>query len=68
MADSRYEQVRTKLRRSLWTESRNQNQVIVSFQEQPEAFRTLFDNIINYYTKVRETVIGIEEIWVFLIE
>jgi len=68
MADSRYEQVRNNLRRQLWTESRNNNQVIVSFQQQPEEFRKLFDTIIKYYTRVREAVIGIEEIWVFLIE
>jgi hypothetical protein len=41
---------------------------MVSFSQKPEAFRKLFDTIIKYYTRVREAVIGIEEIWVFLIE
>jgi hypothetical protein len=68
MADSRYEQVRTDLRRQIWTEVRKNNEVMVSFSQNPEAFRKLFDTIIKYYTRVREAVIGIEEIWVFLIE
>jgi hypothetical protein len=41
---------------------------MVSFAHKPESFRKLFDTIIKYYTRVREAVIGIEEIWVFLIE
>jgi hypothetical protein len=68
MADSRYEQVRTDLRRQIWTEVRKNNEVMVQFSQKPEAFRKLFDTIIKYYTRVREAVIGIEEIWVFLIE
>lgn len=40
----------------------------MSFQTKPEQFRKLFDTIIKYYTRVREAVIGIEEIWIFLIE
>jgi hypothetical protein len=31
MADNRYEQVRTDLRRQIWTEVRKNNEVIVSF-------------------------------------
>lgn len=68
MADTRYEQVRTDLRRQIWTEVRKNNEIMVSFNQKPEAFRKLFDTIIKYYTRVREAVIGIEEIWVFLIE
>jgi hypothetical protein len=41
---------------------------MIPFSSKPEAFRKLFDTIIKYYTRVREAVIGIEEIWVFLIE
>ncbi len=68
MADNRYEQVRTDLRRQIWSEVRKNNEVMVSFVHKPESFRKLFDTIIKYYTRVREAVIGIEEIWVFLIE
>lgn len=68
MADSRYEQVRTDLRRQIWQEVRKNNEVIVALPHKPEAFRKIFDTIIKYYTRVREAVIGIEEIWVFLIE
>ena len=68
MADNRYEQVRTDLRRQIWSEVRKNNEVMVSFTQKPESFRKLFDTIIKYYTRVREAVIGIEEIWVFLIE
>ena len=68
MADNRYEQVRTDLRRQIWSEVRKNNEVMVSFTHKAESFRKLFDTIIKYYTRVREAVIGIEEIWVFLIE
>jgi hypothetical protein len=68
MTDSRYEKVRADIRRQIWTEVRKNNEVMISFSTKPEAFRKLFDTIIKYYTRVREAVIGIEEIWVFLIE
>jgi hypothetical protein len=68
MADNRYEQVRTDLRRQIWSEVRKNNEIMVAFAHKPESFRKLFDTIIKYYTRVREAVIGIEEIWVFLIE
>ncbi len=68
MADNRYEQVRTALRRQIWTDWRKNNEVIAPLSCKAENFRSLFDTIIKYYTRVREAVIGIEEIWVFLIE
>jgi hypothetical protein len=42
--------------------------MIVPFISKPEAYRKIFDMIIKFYSRVRECVIGIEEIWVFLIE
>jgi hypothetical protein len=60
--------VRTALRRQIWTDWRKNNEVIAPLSCKAENFRSLFDTIIKYYTRVREAVIGIEEIWVFLIE
>ena len=68
MSDSRYEQIRGDLRHRIWTEVRKNNETIVSFFSKPEAYRKIFDMIIKFYTRVREAVIGIEEMWVFLVE
>lgn len=68
LGDQRYEQVRADLRRQLFQEWRNSTEVIIPFAQKPEHYRRLFDMIIKYYTRVREAVIGVEEIWVFLIE
>jgi len=34
----------------------------------PDAYKRNFDMIIRFYTKVRDSVIDLEEIWVFLME
>lgn len=68
LASEAYESVRKEVRVKLWSELRKSFEVSVSFSKYPEQFRKLFDTLIKYYTRVREAVIGIEEIWVFLIE
>lgn len=42
--------------------------MLYSFYDKSENYRKLFDTIIKYYTRVQEAVIGVEEIWVFLVE
>ena len=68
MIDSRYEQIRNDLRHRIWSEVKKNNEIIVSFYSKADAYRKIFDMIIKFYTRVRESVIGIEEMWVFLIE
>jgi len=68
MNDSRYEQVKADLRYRIWREIRKSNEIIASFYQRPEGFRKLFDMLVKFYTRVREAVLGIEEMWIFLIE
>lgn len=68
MTDNRYEAIKTELRHRIWREVRKQNETIVDLYQRPDGFRRVFDMIIKFYTRVREAVVGIEEIWVFLIE
>lgn len=68
MSDNRYDQIRGDLRQRIWQEVRKSNETIVSLVAKPDAYRKVFDMIIKFYTRVREAVIGIEEMWVFLIE
>jgi predicted NACHT family NTPase len=68
LGDQRYEQVRADLRRQLFQEWRSSTEAITPFALKPEHYRRLFDLIIQYYTRVRDAVIGMEEIWAFLIE
>lgn len=68
MADSRYEKVKAELRHKIWREVRKNNEAITSLQSNHLQFQRIFDIIVRFYTRVREAVLGIEEIWVFLIE
>lgn len=68
MNDSRYEQVKSELRHRIWREIRKSNEIIASFYQKPEGFRKLFDMLVKFYTRVREAVLGIEEMWIFLVE
>ncbi len=68
MVDSNYEKVRNNLRHRIWSEVRRNNEMIAPFFSKPDSYRKIFDMIIKFYTRVRESVIGIEEMWVFLIE
>ena len=68
MEDERYEKVKSEIRHKIWEEVKKNNENLVSFYSKPDAYRKIFDMIIKFYTRVRESVIGIEEMWVFLIE
>jgi hypothetical protein len=68
MNDYRYEEIKSQLRYSIWRQIRRNNEVIQKLTSQPDDFRNIFDKIIKFYTKVKEAVLGIEEMWVFLIE
>jgi hypothetical protein len=68
MADNRYEKVKTELRQRIWREVRKNNEAITSLYFNHTQFQRVFDILVRFYTRVREAVLGIEEIWVFLIE
>lgn len=68
LGDPRYEQVRAQVRRQVFNEWRQSTEIIIPFSQKPEHYRRLFDLLIKYYMRVREAVVGVEEIWVFLIE
>ena len=68
MNDPKYEAIRNDLRRRIWAEMRKNNEVIVSFYQHPDAYQKVFDLMIKFYTRVRDAVIGIEEMWVFFME
>ena len=68
MADARYEKVKAELRHRIWREVRKNNEAITSLYFNHAQFQRIFDIIVRFYTRVREAVLGIEEIWVFLIE
>lgn len=68
MLDSKYESIRNDLRYRIWSEMRKNNEILVSFYQQPDSYQKVFDLIIKFYTRVRDSVIGIEEIWLFLME
>jgi len=63
-----YEQIKSELRSRIWREVRKSNETIAAFYQRPEGFRRIFDLIIRFYSRVREAVLEIEEIWIFLIE
>ena len=44
------------------------NETIVSFYQYPDAYQKIFDLLIKFYTRVRDSIIGIEEMWVFFME
>ncbi len=52
----------------MWQNIRKNNEIVVSFYEKVSEFRKMFNLIIKYYTRVREAVLAIEEIWVFIRE
>ena len=66
--DSRYEFIKKDLRHKIWSEMKKSNEVIVTLYSKPGAYKKIFDLIIKFYAKVRESVVGIEEMWVFLME
>jgi len=68
MLDSKYEAIRNDLRHRIWSEMRKNNEVIVSFYQQPDAYQKIFDLLIKFYTRVRDAIIDIEEMWVFFME
>lgn len=41
---------------------------IAHFVQGPEAYKRIFDMIIRFYTRVRDAVVNLEEIWMFLME
>jgi len=66
--DHRYDQVKAQLRYQLWQEVRKNNEIVASLYQKVESFRKIFNLILKYYTRVREAVFAIEEMWIFLIE
>lgn len=68
MADSRYEKVKAELRYRIWKEMRKNNEAITSLYSNHKQYEKIFDMLVGFYTRVREAVLGIEEIWVFLVE
>ena len=68
MNDSKYEEIKADLRYRIWREVRKSNETLISLHQNPSNYKKLFDMIIKFYSRVREAVLGIEEIWVFLLE
>lgn len=68
MSDQRYEQIRNDIRYRIWSEMRKNNEMIVSFYQHPDAYQKIFDLLIKFYTKVRDSILGIEEMWLFFME
>ena len=63
-----YEKARSIARHNMLKRQRANRYKIPHYQYGPEAYKRMFDMIIRYYTKVRDQVIKLEEIWVFLME
>lgn len=63
-----YERVRNIARQNMIRRNRVSKFKIPHFQYGPDAYKRMFDMIIRYYTKVRDQVIKLEEMWVFLME
>eukprot|EP00347_Sterkiella_histriomuscorum_P010269 403376945 len=68
MNDPKYETKRNDLRHKIWSQVRMNNETIVSFYQYPDAYQKIFDLLIKFYTRVRDSIIGIEEMWVFFME
>jgi hypothetical protein len=47
---------------------RKNNETIVALEDRPEVFRKVMDLIVRFYTRCREAVVAIEEMWVYLVE
>lgn len=63
-----YEQIKSELRQRIWREVRKSNETIIALYDKPEAFRKIMDLIVRFYTRCREAVVAIEEMWIFLVE
>jgi hypothetical protein len=63
-----YEKARNISRQNMLREKQANRYKIAHFVQGPEAYKRIFDMIIRFYTRVRDAVINLEEIWVFLME
>ena len=63
-----YERVRDIARQNMIRRAKANKFKIPHFQYGPEAYKKIFDMVIRYYTKVRDQVVKLEEMWVFLME
>jgi hypothetical protein len=56
------------LRHRIWREVRKSSETIIALYDAPESFRKIMDLIVRFYSRCREAVIAIEEMWIYLIE
>jgi hypothetical protein len=63
-----YEKVRDNARWNMLREKQVNKYKTAHFVQGPDAYKKIFDLIIRFYTRVRDAVIDLEEIWVFLME
>jgi hypothetical protein len=64
----KYEQQRKIRRQKIWKEICANKFKIEHFQRAPDQFNRIFDLIIRYYARVRDSVLNLEEAWAFLME
>src|SRR6185437_1958164 len=63
-----YELARKLSRQKMWREMNANKYKVQHFVHASEAYNKIFDIIIKYYARVRDSVTNLEEIWVFLME
>jgi len=68
LVGEQYELARKLSRQKMWRELNANKYRVSHFPQAPEAYNKVFDLIIRFYQRVRESVINLEEIWVFLME
>ena len=63
-----YEKARRIARHKVWKEINANKYKIENFQRGPDQFSKIFYLLIRYYSRVRDSVIRLEEAWAFLME
>ena len=64
----KYEDVRRKSRFILFSEQHASRYRLLNFLSDPEHYYSVFNLLINSYMRIKEGWLGLEEIWIFLVE
>lgn len=63
-----YELIRKVTRNKVWKEINSNKYKVEHFSFSPDSYHRVFNLIIKFYNRVKDSVINIEEIWSFLME
>ena len=63
-----YELFRKISRQKMLRQSAANKYKVVPFAQNPESYNKIFDLIIKFYTRVRDSITNLEEVWFFLME